>query len=203
MASFTNLVTSLSQELQSRCADPNAATVVTAFLMSHEGDFQQHFTGKPAKKQRKSKAVDPDRKKTTNWQAVWTSNANGCRAYPEFQEQLKALEESNPTMGRFEINKQLRGWAGEHGHYQTWQDWARGRLVAEGKPVPQEKGASTATTTESVVEGTVSDDTVVVDTATAAPVPMSAKASVPPVQVSAAPKPRGKAAARSVAVVAQ
>lgn len=189
MASFTNLVTRFSQELATRCTDADAVTLVTTQLSNWESEFQQHFTGKPAKKQRKAKEADPNRKKTTNWQAVWTSNANGCRAYPEFQEHLKSLEDANPNMGRFEINKQLREWAGSQGQYTTWQDWAKQRLIAAGAPVPQEK-AVTTTGSDQVEETVVTETTTEsapVHAPTAVEAPVVGKATVPPV------KPRGKA----------
>jgi len=177
MSNFTHLVTCIADELRVKGCDADAVTICTTLLSNAEEKFQTHFTGKPGKKVRAKKERDPNAPKKTNWQAVWTSNANGCRAYPEFQTQLQSLETANPNMGRFEINKQLKAWAEEHSHYAGWQEWAKARLVAEGKPVPQDK--TTEVTTTATEESTA---------------PVTAKTAVAPVQTKAAPKARGKTA---------
>lgn len=139
--SYTHLVTQIVNSLPAEC-DADTKTALTAVLVNAEAQMQQHFTGKGPKKQRKQRERDPDAPKKTNWQAVWTSNANGCRAYEPFAAQLQSLQTTNPTMGRFEINKQLKEWANGNGQYAAWQDWARERLVAEGKPVPVDKATN-------------------------------------------------------------
>ena len=176
--SYTTLVTQLVGSLPAVC-DADTRTVLTAALVNAEAQMQQHFTGKAPKKQRKSRDRDPDAPKKTNWQAVWTSNANGCRAFDQFAEQLTALQTANPAMGRFEINKQLKEAVLANGQYAQWQEWAKARLVAEGKPIPMDKAPG-----EEVVAA-------VAASAAAAPVAAAAPA--------AAPKPRGKKAASVVA----
>jgi len=172
--SYTTLVTQLVGSLPAVC-DADTRTVLTAALVNAEAQMQQHFTGKAPKKQRKSRDRDPDAPKKTNWQAVWTSNANGCRAFDQFADQLTALQTANPAMGRFEINKQLKESALANGQYAQWQEWAKARLVAEGKPIPMDKAPG--------------EEVAAVATPAAAPVAAPA----------AAPKPRGKKAAAAAA----
>lgn len=171
--SYTTLVTQLVGSLPAVC-DADTRTVLTAALVNAEAQMQQHFTGKAPKKQRKSRDRDPDAPKKTNWQAVWTSNANGCRAFDQFADQLTALQTANPAMGRFEINKQLKESALANGQYAQWQEWAKARLVAEGKPIPMDKAPGE-------------------EVAAVAAAPVAAPAPA------AAPKPRGKKAAVATA----
>jgi len=190
MSTYTHLVTRFVQELQSKNADADTVTMVNAMLCNWESELQQHFTGKTTKKQRRVQNRDPNAPPRTNWQAVWTSNANGCRAYPEFQTHLQSIETANPNMGRFEVNKRLKEWANEHGHYAEWQEWAKARLIAEGKPVPQDKAS-----TETAVEETT--ESVAVEDGQTAP-QIATKPVVAPV-TRPATKPRGKTARQAVA----
>jgi hypothetical protein len=127
---FAKLVKELAKEFEAKAGKEHAATL-TQLLKDHETDFQEAFSKKKSKK-----TENPDAPKRTNWQAVWTSNENGCRSYPDFKGALESLQKENGEMGRFELNKKLRQWADANNKYSEWQQWARERLEKEGKPVP-------------------------------------------------------------------
>lgn len=159
-STYVNLVTRMTQDFKSKCSDEDAATVFSGTLSKWETEMKQHFTGKPEKKPRQKRERDPDAKPRTNWQAIWTSNKNGCSAYEPFHAQLEEIRSSakhlaesreassdaegktdkkkNNETAPFRINKQLKEWARENNLYAQWQEWAKDRLVAEGKPVPPE-----------------------------------------------------------------
>lgn len=159
-STYVNLVTRMTSDFKNKYSDDDAATVVSGLLSKWENELKQHFTGKSEKKQRQKRERDPDAPPRTNWQAIWTSNKNGCSAYEPFAEKLdeirasaKHLAESreastdtetktdrkkNNETAPFRINKQLKEWAQENNLYAQWQEWAKERLTAEGKPVPPE-----------------------------------------------------------------
>ena len=110
-------------------------SVVEDLMTRHEDDLRHHLTGK--KKQRKR-----DGPPRPNWQAYWTSNDVGCRAYEPFQCKLQELQsgrtDDGKEKGRFAVNKELRQWAEGCGQYAAWKEWATTQLEAAGKPIPPE-----------------------------------------------------------------
>ena len=135
---ITNIVNSFKKQLSSDSESLDSERV-SNILREVLTLYQEELVGGKKSTSRKSKAGQEDRPKKTNWQAVWTSNDAGCHAYPEFKDQLEVFIKESPDLDRFSVNKNLRQWADSQNKYEEWKKWARDRLEAAGKPVPQDK----------------------------------------------------------------
>lgn len=148
MANYSKFSAKFVKAFESQAGTKEHSELLSKMLSEHEGGFKSVFV-----KSKQHKTTDTDAPKRSNWQAIWTSNENGCRSYPGFSQQLQSIEQANPTMQRFSVNKELRQWAINQGKYEEWQSWAKARLLSTGKPVPLDTKVETKV--ENVTNGAV------------------------------------------------
>jgi hypothetical protein len=142
MTSHDQLINKIANQFKKKLTKDVDHSEVSNIFRSVLVEHENELLGK-----RKAKKKTSEGPKKSNWQAIWTSNSNGCRAYPEFKGELESIVKKNPEMDRFSINKQLREWANENNKYEGWKTWAAARLESEGKAVPQDKSTDSKIST--------------------------------------------------------
>jgi len=110
--------------------------ILEGILHSMEKEYPHPQTKGNKKPPKTEKRDAPETLRRSNWQAIWTSNEYGCKAYEPFGDKLKTLSDEHKELPRFGINKMLREWAMSNGRYVEWQNWARERMEANNKQAP-------------------------------------------------------------------
>ncbi len=219
---FDTIVKKIVREFERSTKDKGHSAVLTTILNDHREAIVKSLT----KRKRQRNKDDGEAKesgetdsnaanakpKRANWQAYWTSNEFGCRAYEPFHERMAGLEKEHPEMLRFALNRELKVWATENGSYAQWQAWAKEKIEAAGKLMPVEpavkvakpaKASKSTLNAESVAAAAAEAEAAERPAAAAAAVEVSAPvaevvAVVAPTKAPA--KPRAKRAAPAVAV---